>query len=108
MAEVDARVVGFVTFGQSEDEPRDPSVGEVYAIYVEEEGAGTGMGGALLQHAVQTLRDAGFAHATLWVLDGNARAHRFYEKAGWRPDGTRHSEPREDFVMNETRYSIDL
>src|SRR5207302_1688499 len=35
VAEVDGRVVGFVTFGPSEDEPRDPGIGEVYAIYVD-------------------------------------------------------------------------
>ena len=104
----DGRCLGFAATGPSRDPAADDETGEVYAIYVEEEGAGTGMGGALLQHAVQTLRDAGFAHATLWVLDGNARARRFYEKAGWRRDGTTHSEPREDFVMNETRYAIDL
>jgi GNAT superfamily N-acetyltransferase len=104
----DARSVGFVATGPSRDPGADDETGEVYAIYVEEHGAGTGLGGALLQHAVQTLRDAGFARATLWVLDDNARARRFYEGAGWTPDGTTHSEPLEDFLMNETRYAIDL
>jgi GNAT superfamily N-acetyltransferase len=104
----DARSVGFVATGPSRDPGADDETGEVYAIYVEEHGAGTGLGGALLQHAVQTLRDAGFARATLWVLDDNARARRFYEGAGWTPDGTTHSEPRDDFVMNETRYAVDL
>ncbi|HET7738600.1 MAG TPA: hypothetical protein VFK32_08510, partial [Tepidiformaceae bacterium] len=28
-----------------------------------------------------------FDVATLWVLDGNTRARRFYEKSGWRSDG---------------------
>ena len=28
-------------------------------------------------------RERGFARATLWVLEGNARARRFYEREGW-------------------------
>jgi GNAT superfamily N-acetyltransferase len=104
----DGRSLGFAAAGPSRDLAADGETGEVYAIYVEEEAAGTGVGRALLQHAVQSLRDAGFARATLWVLDGNARARRFYEKAGWRPDGATQSEPREDFVMNEIRYAIEL
>jgi RimJ/RimL family protein N-acetyltransferase len=30
---------------------------------------------------------ARFDAATLWVLADNRRARRFYELAGWRPDG---------------------
>lgn len=31
----------------------------------------------------------GFASAALWVLEGNARARRFYHAHGWTPDGAR-------------------
>jgi hypothetical protein len=37
--------------------------------------------------AVATLTDAGYERAVLWVLEANARARQFYEKAGWAPDG---------------------
>jgi RimJ/RimL family protein N-acetyltransferase len=33
------------------------------------------------------LREAGFEHAHLWVLDGNVRAAAFYERHGWHEDG---------------------
>jgi RimJ/RimL family protein N-acetyltransferase len=36
------------------------------------------------------VRAAGYASITLWVLEANARARRFYQKAGFTPDGARH------------------
>jgi GNAT superfamily N-acetyltransferase len=101
-------LAGFVAAGPSRDPRAGAEAGEIYAIYLEEAVAGSGVGRTLLRHAVDGLREAGFARATLWVLDRNARARRFYEKAGWAADGATHSEPREDVEMNEVRYAIDL
>jgi hypothetical protein len=42
-----------------------------------------------MERAVEELRAAGFAGATLWVLQSNARARRFYGVAGWQTDGGR-------------------
>jgi RimJ/RimL family protein N-acetyltransferase len=39
--------------------------------------------------ALGALRKEGFRRVTLWVLEGNARARRFYEAAGLVPDGAR-------------------
>ena len=75
---------------------------------MEEWVAGTGLGTELLSTAVAWLVEQAFAHATLWVLEGNARARRFYEREGWALDGTVKSEPREDFTMDEVRYAIPL
>ena len=36
------------------------------------------------------VRAAGYACITLWVLEANARARRFYQRAGFAPDGARH------------------
>ena len=33
---------------------------------------------------------AGYRCITLWVLEDNARARRFYERAGFAPDDARH------------------
>ena len=104
VAEVDGRVVGFVTFGQSEDEPRDPSVGEVYAIYVDPDEWDRGYGRALFTAAVRGLADAGFGAAMLWVLETNARARRFYESAGWLTDGAAKTDRRGDVKLREVRY----
>jgi GNAT superfamily N-acetyltransferase len=103
-----ARPLGFAAAGASRDPDAPADTAEVYAIYVEEGAAGKGVGSALLEHACARIADEGFSHATLWVLETNARARRFYERAGWRPDGEAKSEPREDFDMREVRYVADL
>jgi hypothetical protein len=45
-----------------------------------------------------------YAEATLWVLEANARARAFYERAGWRHDGTRGFFERPGFAAPELRY----
>jgi L-amino acid N-acyltransferase YncA len=108
VAEAEGRIVGFASFGPSRDEDAAEGVGEVPAIYVEPEVLGTGVGRSLLAEAAARLRDAGFRRATLWVLEANARARRFYEHAGWAWDGT---VSRHDFdCANEpvVRYAVEL
>ena len=104
VAEESGRVVGFVTFGPSEDEPVDPEVGQVYAIYVDSGYWDRGYGRDLFAAAVRGLTEAGFGGATLWVLESNARARRFYESAGWAADGATKTEQRGDIALHEVRY----
>ncbi|MGH2451769.1 MAG: GNAT family N-acetyltransferase [Candidatus Limnocylindria bacterium] len=104
VAEAGDRVVGFVTFGPSGDEPIDPRIGEIYAIYVDPSYWDRGYGRALFTTAVDGLIDAGFGEATLWVLGTNARARRFYEVAGWVADGAVKTEHRNDVELREVRY----
>ena len=40
----------------------------------------------------------------LWVLDTNIRARRFYEVAGWKPDGGLKTETLGDLLLSEVRY----
>ncbi|WP_410659793.1 GNAT family N-acetyltransferase [Amycolatopsis sp. lyj-112] len=84
--------------------------GELRAIYLAPERWGTGLGRLLHDTAVTALRDAGHREATLWVLDTNERAQRFYAAAGWVPDGAKKSDtmPGEDVLLSETRYRVDL
>jgi ribosomal protein S18 acetylase RimI-like enzyme len=101
-------VVGFAVTGPSQDADADQRTGEVYAIYLEPDRVGTGAGRRLFEHAIEDLRERGFRAATLWVLETNEPARRFYEIAGWKPDGTTTSE-RVDCEMRPTvRYRVDL
>lgn len=103
-----ARVVGFAVTGPSQDADATERTGEVYAIYLEPDRVGTGAGRALFEHAVGDLRERGFEAVTLWVLETNDRARRFYEVAGWEHDGTVTSE-RVDCEMRPTvRYRVGL
>ena len=58
------------------------------AIYVRPSSWGGGLAARLHDAAVAELRARGVSRARLWVLEENARARRFYERLGWRPDGT--------------------
>lgn len=102
VAEVDGRVVGFVNVGPSRDED---GIGELYAIYVSADHWDTGTGRALMETALDWLARR-FEASTLWVLHGNGRARRFYERGGWRFDGTRKDDDRGSFVLREVRYRI--
>ncbi len=78
------RVVGFVVYGPYRWEDL-PSTGEVMAIYILKEYYGQKVGYALMHTALKAL--SGYGRVALWVLKGNERAIRFYEKCGFRFDG---------------------
>jgi GNAT superfamily N-acetyltransferase len=108
VGEEDGRPTGFAVTGPSEDADADERTGEVYAIYLEPDRVGTGAGRRLFAHAVEDLRARGFRSATLWVLETNERARRFYERAGWMPDGTTASERIDCAMLPTVRYRAQL
>ena len=83
-------IVGWVAGGPTRDASRaGPGQGEIYACYVQPEWWGRGVGRLLMTHAVSALAGAGLDDVTLWVLEDNHQARRFYEACGFQPDGTR-------------------
>jgi GNAT superfamily N-acetyltransferase len=102
--ECDAVVVGFVHASPSRDDDADATIGEVTSIYVLADFWSGGGGRALMDRSIESLRDAGFAAATLWVLNTNLRARRFYEAAGWDSDGATQVADRGAFSLSEVRY----
>jgi ribosomal protein S18 acetylase RimI-like enzyme len=102
------RLVGFAVTGPSEDADADDRTGEVYAIYLEPDRVGTGIGRELFGHAVGDLCARGFRSVTLWVLETNERARRFYEVAGWETDGTTASERIDCAMLPTVRYRAAL
>ena len=88
VTERDGRVVGFCGYGPSRDDDATASMGNVSTLYVLEEVSGRGVGSALVAAAETRLRQLGYERAALWVLAANERGRRFYERAGWRWDGT--------------------
>lgn len=79
-------VVGVCTYGPARDEVF-AGWGEVVSIYVLPERTGQGIGRALLDAALVSLRDEGFFKVYLWVLEENHRARAFYEGQGFVPNG---------------------
>lgn len=89
----DGAVLGFATTGPSRDADAQ-GLAELYALYVDPGGWGRGVGGALLERAVERMRSLGHGAAILWVLTGNEQAQVFYRTRGWERDGaSRWEEP---------------
>ncbi|MHC5907308.1 GNAT family N-acetyltransferase [Streptomyces sp. S6] len=104
VAEQAGTVVGWACHGPYREGERHTDDAELYALYVDAAHLGSGVGHALLQESVRQLAARGCTRLYLWVLKGNTRARRFYERAGLRPDGV--EEPFEvgGVLVPEVRY----
>ena len=100
-------VLGFVTFGRSSD-PEIFGGGEILALYVDPDHWGMGVGRTLLSGATTALREMSFSEASLWVLNGNRRAERFYGANGWSPDGTTRRDVVWGVEVDVKRYGSPL
>jgi GNAT superfamily N-acetyltransferase len=85
------------------------AIGELYAIYLDPQCWGQGLGRKLLAHATRRLLSHGYSIAILWVLESNRRARRFYEIAGWTLDGATKLENIPDGIeLREVSYQISF
>jgi ribosomal protein S18 acetylase RimI-like enzyme len=98
------RPLGLLHGRPSRDDDAGPDTGEVVAIYASPDAWGTGVGRELMTAGLDRLRAAGFADVTLWVLDSNDRARRFYERAGFGPDGAEKDDVMAGTAIREVRY----
>ena len=88
VAERDSRIVGFLTLGGCRDRDVErSSSGEIWGIYVLPEFWRRGVGRFLCEQAQNLLASRGCTSATLWVLEANLAARRFYQDMGFEPDG---------------------
>jgi GNAT superfamily N-acetyltransferase len=98
-----AAIRGLVTAGLCR-EMDFPNFGELMAIYVDPAHVRTGVGRLLMTAARERLRLVGVAGALLWVLDGNVRARRFYERDGWEVDGACRTVTFGPSAVKQVRY----
>ncbi|MFC9848907.1 GNAT family N-acetyltransferase [Streptomyces sp. NPDC060223] len=104
VAEQDGEVVGWVCHGPYRDgEVRTEDV-ELYAIYVHPDRVGGGAGSALLRESTRRCAVAGYERMLLWVLKENTPARRFYERAGFTPDGAEEPFEADGAAVPEVRY----
>jgi RimJ/RimL family protein N-acetyltransferase len=109
VAEGEEMIVGFTGFTPTRDAGEDPAaVAEIGTLYSVPEVWGAGIGKRLMSAALQTLEQAGYTQATLWVLEANERARRFYEAAGWRTDGALDAETASGLPLTKVRYCRPL
>ena len=57
-------------------------------LYVVPERWTSGIGSALHDRVLELVAELGSTACHLWVLEGNYQARRFYERRGWRENGT--------------------
>ncbi|RFU86610.1 GNAT family N-acetyltransferase [Streptomyces triticagri] len=114
VAEREGAVVGWGCVGpyRHDEEPAPQqgtgTDGELYALYVDPDQVGTGAGRALMQALLDAARAAGHGRVLLWVLEGNDRARRFYERAGFAADGAREPFEVDGVAAPEVRYCRSL
>jgi GNAT superfamily N-acetyltransferase len=80
----------------------------VRAFYTDPPVWGRGVGRVLMDELLAELRARGFRAARLWTAEENHRPRRFYERAGWRLDGTERHESWHGSEFVEVGYRIDL
>ncbi len=100
-------VAGFIAVGAEAGEPV-PRRGEVYALNVDPDRWGQGVGRALLEAGCEHLRRSALSEAVLWVHPDNPRACGFYEAAGWTADGAHRREEVLGVEVPEIRYRRTL
>lgn len=115
----DSGIVGYAIFGPETDVLSAPwphplstggeerRVAELYALCVRPAWWSTGTGRALMDRVLARSARAGYSSITLWVLRDNRRARRFYERAGFAPDGATNVLTRLGGVL-ELRYHRSL
>jgi GNAT superfamily N-acetyltransferase len=96
------KIVGYASYGPEQDVNGTPSlspadagspdacIAELYALYVAPAWWSTGIGRALMERVLSDVLGEGYPRITLWVLEENARARRFYERSGFHVAGEKH------------------
>jgi ribosomal protein S18 acetylase RimI-like enzyme len=100
----DGTVLGFASIGEVRDEDLiSQKFYETYAIYVVPESWGLGVGKALMDVALASV-PTGTSGVSLWVLTDNERGRSFYERQGFKHDGTNRIEHIGGQDLEEMRY----
>lgn len=85
---VDNKAVGLMTIGKCRDNDRDNTYGEIWGIYLLPEYWNMGIGSHYINWGINELKNRNFKKITLWVLEDSLNSRRFYERMGFRHDGT--------------------
>ncbi|MEU1400844.1 GNAT family N-acetyltransferase [Streptomyces sp. NPDC005728] len=102
VAERDGEIAGWAAYGPYRDGEVRTADAELYALYLDPAHIGSGIGRALLAESVE--RCSRYPRMFLWVLKENAGARRFYEGAGFRPDGAEEPFDVDGVAVPEVRY----
>ena len=108
VAVVAGEVAGFAAIGAEQSTTGPTGRGELYAMNLDPNYWGNGIGRALLRQATDALRALNYLEAVLWVVPENTRAVRLYESEGWIADGAVSTEEILGVVVTDVRYRTRL
>jgi ribosomal protein S18 acetylase RimI-like enzyme len=109
VAECQGRIAGFCTLRpDTESHFGATTQGEMPTLYVHPNYWRRGFGRRLCLEGINRARERGFSSIVLWVVYVNERARLFYERLGFRPDGTCRSIPEYEAALTAHRYSIEV
>jgi len=93
---------------RSTDDDSDPArVALLDRLYTEPASWRRGLGRALLDAAMEELRERGFREVTLWTAEWNT-SRGFYEALGWAPDGATREKTFAGSTFTEVRYRTQV
>ena len=104
VAEHEGVITGVVATGPTRDDDLE-GYGEFGVLMVDPPAQGNGIGSALHDHALDSLRDGGFRDVAHWVFVGNHHGEEFLTDRGWAHDGEtgeRHTLPERRFTRSLT------
>lgn len=104
VAEIEGRIGGVVRLSPAQ---RDQQADLTYC-HVDPSLQSTGVGSALVEALTDLAKRAGYRTITIWVVDGNSRGLKFWERNGWHPTGESEVRSGEGWQVQEIRCSKPL
>jgi GNAT superfamily N-acetyltransferase len=103
----DGKTAGMLGIGPSQDEDAGDDVYELMGLYLLPEYFRQGIGTHTIEFAFTKARSLNKRIMTVWLLEDNTNAKRFYEKCGFIADGTKR-EQNFGKILNSIRMRRDL
>ena len=105
----DDNLVGFISFGPSQDNRDDPLyIAEITTLYIMPNEWRNGFGKKLLNAAISLIIKSNFRTVILWVVDSNQRAKSFYEINGFTNSHQIKIIKRENYNVRQVKYIKEL
>lgn len=101
VSEHDGVITGVIATLPVRDDDLGSGYGEFGVLMVDPPAQRNGIGNALHEHGLDSLREAGFTRVVHWVFVGNEEGEKFLTDRGWAHDGKtgeRHTLPERRFT----------
>ncbi len=104
----DEVIIGFLTISVPRDDDLEEAFYEIVGLYLSPKHIGLGFGKQTMDWIKKEIKSRGYNNISLWVLEENNRARRFYEKTGFRGDGKTKQSGLADTLEVRYLYKFDF